>query len=157
MSQVASFFYFPAEKIPFLGAWSVRKKMLFWRSHSDFYNKLIMHTTKTSDYPESGLDIAIAFAIFEQEGVFPHDEDPIVKTLRRNLEGSYWLIEPKDVPLFENYHRTWEIDILEILPKEIIGADSFVPSVKLLNQAKEYILDRVKEMAYGDAILVSVG
>lgn len=158
MSQIASFTYLKESDVPFLGFWSKPKARLFRRPVSRFDEFLRQHTLRKSIFEAAdGVYVAFAFAWFEMKGWWSaSEEDPVIETVRRHLEGSHWLVEfrhqQKILPLRETFsQREWPSLLLKVGVNEAdFERDAF-------EVALHFVLERFAELKVGEALLVSIG
>jgi len=158
MSQIASFTYLRESDIPFLGFWAKPKLRLFRKPVSKFDEMLRKHAIREFVFGAAdGVYVAFVFAWFELKGCWSaSEEDPVIHTVRRWIEGSHWLVECR--------HRQKILSISGSLPQsewplflQKIGAKESDYDWRFFDAAAHFVHDRVSELQVGEALLVSVG
>ena len=158
MSQIASFTYLKESDVPFLGFWSKPKPRFFRKPENKFTELLRQHTLRESVLESvDGVYVALAFAWLElTDRRFKTEADPVLKTLRRQVGGSHWLMKFNDVRgvslLKESLPQS---DWPSFLHR--IGVDEENYAWPSFEAARHFVFERLSDLKSGEALLVSVG
>ena len=153
MSQLAVFHYMKKKTIPFLGFWSKPKSRFLGKSVSEFDKYLSKNVNKSVIYEQDdGVCMAMVLGCMDLkfDGRF-FSEDPVVETVRRQSEGSYWLIDDfSQLEDMQSFNVSQNMD--DFCAEE--GVET-VDEVQL-EEAKKFLLERLSCVGTGEVILVSV-
>lgn len=105
----------------------------------------------------SGFYVALVFAWFELKGLWSEEEeDPVVKTVRKNIEGAHWLIEVRHARKILQNVKPFSADEWRALLQRLGEREAdFVRD--FFEAALQFVLERLSELKDGEALLVSIG
>jgi hypothetical protein len=158
MSQIAVFTYLKDSDVPFLGFWSKPKARIFGKPVSKFEEHLQEHLLRQESFSGAdGVYVAFVFAWVEQQDKgFSRETDPVIGTVRKNVQGSHWLLRSADArrsPRFaEGPTKDGWAEFLGSLGVGVQEGYRF----DLFNLARAYAHARVSALQPAEALLVSV-
>jgi hypothetical protein len=159
MSQLASFTYFNAVKVPFLGVWSKPQPRWFRRPENKFNDYLKPHTLREYIFDETdGIYVAFVFAWLElRDKNFAKYPNPVISSLLRNLGGAHWLVQFADRRLATALENPLPELQWPSLLREIEAHPGIDFEWESFDIARNYVRDRILELQDAEALLVSVG
>ena len=158
MSQIASFTFLRASDVSFLGFWSKPKPRLFRKPIGQFSDFLRQHALREMMFDGAdGVYVALVFAWLETIHRAAHEEDPVIRTVRKNIGGSHWLIKhPSSYTAAKTTQHFQPEDLQTIATKFGIETE-FQLEMTSVYLALSFVEERLAEVTTEEALLVSIG
>ena len=157
MSQIASFTYLNVSDVPLLGFWSKPKPRLFRKPENKFPEFLKQHALRESIFECDGIYVALVFAWIEVQDLnFAKDADPVINSVRKHVEGSHWLVTSANSSFLTVLDKPLKQSDWPIFLRNI-GCDAEHFDWTCFEEAKRYVRERISDLKFSEALLVSVG
>ena len=158
MSEIASFTYLRAADVPFLGLWSKPQPRFFRKPICKFSEFLQEHALRELIFDGTdGVYISLVFAWLETSHRAADKEDPVIRTVRKNIGGCHWLIKHTSPYVAAMAAHHFQPEALISFSTEQGPETGFNPETSSLNLALSYVEQRLSEITAAQALLVSVG